>query len=244
VIRGGGLFSGGFESWFAKVRRPEQRVFPPLPADSPHRRALNAAKKGRKTSTYTVRPFPRPELAAEDPHLVPFIADKGSADWPEILEQQDAKAIANTVSDKTFSKALSLSYRVDGTSGLSLVFPLFIVRSYTDPLAGGWLVNRVYFKDKGLRDFGYDVLYTTSASRWIDGYFSVGFESDEGENGASRTYWCAESGFKFRANIKHSRLRFMSKLTDFWGLRIGTKADGLLPIQRLGLVLEVGAGAF
>jgi hypothetical protein len=36
----------------------------------------------------------------------------------------------------------------------------------------------------------------------------------------------------------------MSVITDFWGLRIGTKVDGLLPIEKLGIVVEVGTGAF
>lgn len=35
IIRGGDLFAGGFKAWMAKVRRPEHRVLPPLPEDSP-----------------------------------------------------------------------------------------------------------------------------------------------------------------------------------------------------------------
>ena len=31
VMRTGQLFSGGFQSWFAKVRFEQHRVFPPLP---------------------------------------------------------------------------------------------------------------------------------------------------------------------------------------------------------------------
>ncbi len=85
IIRGGGLFSGGFESWFAKVREPKDRVIPPLPADSPNRTWLaREARQAGGLAVYELRPFPRPELAASDPHLVPFIADKGSPDWPTI----------------------------------------------------------------------------------------------------------------------------------------------------------------
>jgi hypothetical protein len=244
VIRGGGLFSGGFESWFAKVRNPTHRVFPRLPEDSPHRARIAKTIAQFSAATYELRPFPRSELAADDPHLVPFIADKGPENWPEVFGDSGVKALRHNLDSEGFARSLSTSLRVDGNVGVSFVFPLFIVKNYSDPLAGGWILNRIYLKDTGLRDFGYNLLYTTSASRWIDGYFSVGFESDEGENHDSRSFWCAETGFKFRANIRHSPLKFMSKLTDFWGFRIGTKADGLLPIERLGLVLEIGAGTF
>jgi hypothetical protein len=245
VIRGGGLFSGGFESWFAKVRVPKDRVVPPLPDDSPNRTSL--AREARKTgdlAVYELRPFPRPELAASDPHLVPFIADKGSPDWPLIESPEPLGELRKVLYDDSFAKSLSISARMDGNLGVSFVFPLFIFKNYNDPLAGGWLVNRIYLMDHRLRDFGYNILYTHSASRWIDGYFSLGFERDKRDDGTSREYWCAESGFKFRANVRHSPLRFMSKITDFWGMRIGTKVDGLLPVEQVGLVVEVGTGAF
>lgn len=245
IIRGGGLFSGGFESWFAKVREPKDRVIPPLPADSPNRTWLaREARQAGGLAVYELRPFPRPELAASDPHLVPFIADKGSPDWPTIETPPPIIDMRRTLYDDSFAKSLSLSARMDGDLGVSLIFPLFIVKNFNEPLAGGWLVNRVYMKDHRLRDFGYNVLYTRSASRWIDGYFSLGVERDEEDDGQSQLYWCAESGFKFRANIKHSPLRFLSPITDFWGMRIGTKVDGLLPVTQVGLVIEVGTGAF
>ena len=245
VIRSGGLFSGGFESWFAKVRQPQDRVIPPLPEDSPHRARLGReARKAGGLATYELWPFPRPELAANDPELLPFIADKGSPDWPQVRDASSLHEVRRALSDDSFAKTLSIAARVDGDMGVSFVFPLFIVKNFSDPLVGGWVVNRIYMRDTHLRDFGYNLLYTTSASRWIDGYFSLGYERDRADDGSSRRYWCAETGFKFRANIRHSPLRFLAPLTDFWGLRIGTKADGLLPIERLGLVVEVGAGTF
>jgi hypothetical protein len=44
--------------------------------------------------------------------------------------------------------------------------------------------------------------------------------------------------------VAHSPLHFMSKLTDFWGLRVGVKATDAFTIQRLDYVIEIGAGAF
>lgn len=245
VIRGGGLFSGGFESWFAKVRAPEDRVFPPLPEDSPLRaRFTENGVYAPDHAKYELRPFPHPNLAADDPALVPFIADKGSPDWPDMDTATDLGQFGRWLTEESFVKSSSLAFRMDGDPGFSFVFPLFIFKNYSDPVAGGWLVNRIYLKDDNLRDFGYGVLYTTSASRWIDGYFSVGVEWDEDASGRTDSFWVAETGIKFRANIKHSPLRFLSKLTDFWGLRIGTQAGGLLRVDRLKYVVEFGAGTF
>ncbi|HZL85276.1 MAG TPA: hypothetical protein VFD07_07875, partial [Candidatus Krumholzibacteria bacterium] len=244
VIRGGGLFTGGFESWFAKVRTPEDRIFPPLPEDS----ALHA-RPGRDDAAapraaYELRPFPRPELAAADPHLVPFIADKGSPDWPEIDKASEFKNFTGWVENESFIKSLSTALRVDGDLGVSFTFPLFIVKNFTDPLAGGWVLNRIYIKDDKLRDFSYGLLYTSSASRWLDGYFSVGYEKDVDDLGAAHRAWIAETGIRFRANIRHSPLSFMSKLMDFWGLRGGIQYKGLLPVNEVTFVVEVGSGVW
>ena len=36
----------------------------------------------------------------------------------------------------------------------------------------------------------------------------------------------------------------MSKLTSFWGVHFGVKADGFFEIERLRYVIEVSAGAW
>jgi hypothetical protein len=87
VIRSGMLASGGFQSWMAKVRWPETRVFPPLPEDSPLRRAHHLDEGySVENAIYELREFPRPELAEHDEKLYPFIEDKGDPDWPEVDE--------------------------------------------------------------------------------------------------------------------------------------------------------------
>ena len=242
VIRGGGLFAGGFEAWFAKVRRPEHRVMPPLPQDSPLREDFTVdGEYSPENAVYELRPFPRPNKAAYDPHLLPFIEDKGHHDWPEIGAYGTLSDLGNWLDEEAFLKSVSVSFRADGDLGVSVVFPLLIFKHVQDPAGGGWLVNRIYFKDKRLKDFGYTVLYTTSASRWIDGYFSLGYEWNEGE----LDDWVTESGLKFRANIGHSKLSFLKKLgTDFWGLRAGLKSSGLMKFREMGYVIEFGAGSF
>jgi hypothetical protein len=42
----------------------------------------------------------------------------------------------------------------------------------------------------------------------------------------------------------HSPLKFVTKLTDFWGLRVGTKFTGFFDFSEIGYVIEVGAGTF
>jgi hypothetical protein len=246
VIRGGGLFTGGYQSWFTKVRSHEHRIFPPLPEDSSVRhRFVEDGEYASDYAQYQLLPFPHPDQAKDDPTLVPFIADKGDPNWPELTTVGDLKAVGEWIGDETFLKSLGFALRMDGRYGVAAFFPLLIVRHVPDPVAGGWLVNRFYLMDEHLRDFGWTILYARSASRWLDGYFSVGFESDRSDDEDTRRFWVAESGFKIRADLRHAgHLSFLSKLTDFWGVRTGLQATGLLPVERFRYVIEVGAGEF
>jgi hypothetical protein len=243
IIRSGGLFSGGFQAWMAKVRHPEHRVFPPLPEDSPLR--AHYSEDGPYAdgyAQYELRPFPHWELAKDDPKLIPFIEDKGDTEWPEVIAKNDLKALTNWFTDEGFGKSWAIALRGDGNLGFSVYFPLFIFRNFEDPVGGGWIVNRIYLKDHGLRDIAWTPLYTTSASRWIDGYFSAGVEWDN-DGTTTKSHFVAETGTKLRVNLKKSPLKFLTKLgTDFWGLRVGIKYTDGFEIKKLDWVLEFGAG--
>ncbi len=78
---------------------------------------------------------------------------------------------------ESFVKSLSIAARFDDEIGVSFVFPLLIVKNVNDPLAGGWLMNRIYVKDKNFRDSSWNILYSPSASRWVDWYFAAGYET-------------------------------------------------------------------
>ena len=117
------------------------------------------------------------------------------------------------------------------------------------PLVGGWLVNRIYLQDKNWRDFGYNILYTPSASRFMDPYFAAGFEIDkydipETNSVGKRTDFVMETGMKFRGNVKFSPLKFLSVLTDFWGARVGIKNRGFMNINEFSYIFEIGAGVW
>jgi hypothetical protein len=244
VIRGGTLFSSGFQSWFAKVRKPEDRVFPPLPDDSPLRKPRDGVPYAEGYAQYELRPFPDAALAADDPALVPFIASKGSPD-AEVIGKTDPKRFQSWLDSEPFVKSVSVALRADGDLGVSFVFPLLVVKNVPFSLTGGWFVNRIYLKDHNLRDFGYNVLYTGSASRWMDVYFSLGYESDKDDAGDKERYWTAETGLKFRASVEHSALRHvLGPITDFWGLRVGLQYRRLAPVQDVRFVVELGAGTW
>jgi hypothetical protein len=239
IYRAGLLFTGGYEAWMTKRRQEPDRVFPPLPADSPLRTLYPVYPPGG-AAIYELRPFPGAELAPPD--LRPFITSKGDPDWPELFEDTDVRQVAAWLAEDPLARTLSLAYRYDGESGLSLVLPLLIVRAVNDPLSGGWLTNRIYLKDLASLRGGWTIQYSASASRWVDGYIAGGVERFAPDAGGWEAI--AESGIKFRARIRGTPLDFLAVLTDFWGLRVGLRTAGFFPVTRLGYVIEVGAGAF
>jgi len=248
VIRSGMLASGGFESWMAKFRKLDTRVFPPLPEDSPLRRMLfGDTEYAPDNAVYELREFPRPELAEYDKKLYPFIEDKGDPDWPEVDEDVQFKKYTDWLYDGSAQKSLSVAFRYDGDPGISLVFPLFIVKNLEIKLTGGWLVQRLIFSDKRLRDVTWQALYTTSAARWVDPYFAAGAKWDQDDTGSTTTYFVSETGLKFRANIGHTAFKFLTRLgTDFWGLRVGLQYQGkdAWSFNSIGYAIELGAGSF
>jgi hypothetical protein len=247
IIRSGGLSTGGFESWMAKVRDHKSMIMPPVPEGSPYReRFVKDGVFAPDFAVYELRPFPGSEKAEES--LKPFIDDKGFSDWPETEVFGDLKHLSGWFVDESFTKSLSIAYRYDGDNGIVFNFPFFIVKNFEEKMSGGWIVHRIYLKDEKLKDFGYNLLYTTSASRWVDGYFALGFEIDAWDTPDGRqhkSYFVTEPGIKFRANLKHSPLKFITKLgTDFWGLRIGVKYRGAWPTSDIRYVVEIGAGVW
>ena len=248
VIRGGTLFTGGYQAWMTKVRQDEHRVFPPLPEDSPlyrelERRGYNEAEY----AMYELRPFPPAELAADDPGLYNFMEDKEVPGWPEVTEASEFKEFADWVDAESAVKSLAISLYTDGDLGFAWAFPFFIVKNFEVSLSGGFIVWRMYVKDTDLRDFGWMAMYTPSASRWIDTYLAAGAEWDaeviDGEE-TTDVNFVLETGLKFRVNVTTSMFRFLSVFTDFWGFRAGIKNYGFSDIDRLTYVFEVGAGAF
>ena len=108
----------------------------------------------------------------------------------------------------------------------------------------------MYLKDVGFRDFGWQLMYTPSASRWFDNYIGVGAEHDRSDaptpGAAQPAAWnfVMETGFKFRVNVTKTPIKFLKIFTDFWGFRVGIKNVGFPDLNRITYVLEFGAGSF
>jgi hypothetical protein len=231
----------------AKVRTPQYRVFPPLPEDSPLQPAMRKRKGRGVYATYELRPLPSLSEAGNDEHLLSLLEPKEVPNWPKVGTVETIQAFQEWEEQGNALKTLSIAYRYDGNNGFSFVFPFFIVKNLEEPMTGGFIVHRMYLKDKGLRDFGWMAMYTPSASRWLDTYLAAGVEWDEERNGGKTVkddFFVFETGIKFRANIEHSPFKFLGFLTDFWGLRAGIKNTGATDIDNLTYVIEVGAGAW
>ena len=250
VIRTGNLFSPKFEAWMAKVRRPPHRVFPPLPLDSPHRdKHSRNGQYAPDNAIYELRPMPSPEKAMPDDALAKDMESYFSKGWPKSKSISDTEKFFDWWEAENFIHSLAIAFRMNVVSGIAFSFPLLIVRNVEAPLVGGWLVNRIYLQDHGLRDFGYNILYTPSASRFLDGYFAVGLEVDYFETPGlvdlqRRTDFVYEAGIKVRGNVTYSPLKFLGVLTNFWGVRLGVKARGFMKVDDLSYVFEIGAGVW
>jgi hypothetical protein len=245
TIRGGSLLSGKFEGWMAKVRRPEHRVLPPLPSDSPLReRLLNRNGEAPDNVVYELRAYPSSSLA-KDRLLRQKIAEKETPDWPVVQSRATVGPILEAIDEGRELKPFSVAYRYDGTAGFAAAFPLLIFKNVSEPLSGGYLVNRLYTSDKNLRDWGWMVMYTPSGSRWFDEYLAGGmdtnrFENDDGTIGKTRAF-VLEAGIKLRFRAPN---RILGSITNFWGFRAGVKSVGAFDIDGFSYIIEIGAGVW
>lgn len=248
IIRTGLLFSGGYESWMTKVRRPEHRVLPPLPEDSRVRTKMARRFPGVRNAVYELRPFPTLAVADTDHVLAHLMEDKVVVNWPSVEGLNDAKSWGKAAAEGAVIKSLSIAYRNDGDGGLVWSFPFFVVKHLEDPMTGGYVLQRMYVRGEKLRDFGWTALYTPSASRWLDSYLSAGAENLHTVDAAGAIHgdwgFVAETGVKFRVNINETPLRALHVFTDYWGVRVGIKYRGAMDIRGLSYVFEIGAGSF
>ncbi|MBE2218609.1 MAG: hypothetical protein IAE90_10415 [Ignavibacteria bacterium] len=247
VIRTGILFASEYHTYYSKVRLPEYKVMPPLPEDSPLRkRYTKDSVYSPDNAVYQLREFPNPRLAGRDEHLRHDMESYYLDKKPKMVSEG---SIDNWFEDEMYIRSFAFAFRAGRNEyGISIAFPLLLVKNVEAPLIGGWIVNRMYFQDKFLRDIGYTLLYTPSASRFMDPYLSAGFEMDREVNaeGKSTTEWkpVLETGLKFRANVSYSPLKFLRFISPFWGFRIGIKNTGFPLIKDLNYILEFGAGVW
>ena len=242
IIRSGFLFSGNYQAWMTKVRRPEHKVFPPIPKGS-HLR-LNHTHKGQYSldnAIYELRAFP-PSKNAKNDTLQSKMEEKEQKGWPLIKKN-------GNLGEHEYWVPLSLAIGYDDGPANSLLFPFLIIKNPEVPITGGFLIHRFYLKaaQKKGQKFGWMLMYTPSASRWIDKYFSAGVEWNikkiENPLDNTKTTNCIyETGVKFRINIPKGNSKFRNVFAGYWGLRFGIKYTGFRNIDRLNYIFEIGPG--
>ena len=245
TIRGGTLFTGKFEAFMAKVRKPEHRILPPLPEDSPLHERLRALDADPSTNAvYALRSYPAAKRAANDKLLEHKIHEKETRNWPVTRTSRELLPIVDALADERELKPFSVAFRADGKPGLAIAFPLLVVKNVQEPMSAGYFVNRVYFRDR-FKDWGWMVMYTPSASRWFDQYLAAGletdrFSNDDGIEAISRRF-ALETGIKLRFRSPN---RVLGVLAHFWGFRAGVRGLGGIDIDELTYVFEIGAGVW
>ncbi len=250
VIRSGELFTAQYQAYMSKIRKPEYKVLPPLPEDSPHRwKYVRDSVYAPDNAVYELRAMPNPVLADTDLVLKKDMTDYFERSSPHVTENTTMKSIDAWWETDQFIKSIGIMGRYNNSFGIAVSFPLLIIKNVETPLIGGWMVNRIYLQGKNLDDFGYNILITPSASRFMDPYLAAGIEVDkelksDGTGKSYKTDFVLETGLKFRANVKFTPLKFLSSITDFWGLRVGIKNKGFKSIRELTYVIEFGAGVW
>lgn len=245
TVRGGTLFSGAFQAWMAKVRQPQHRVLPPLPRDSQlYARMAEHGIDASQLAVYQLRPYPASSLAT-DKTLREKIAEKETRDWPVATTGTTINPVLEALAEGRDLKPFSFAYRNDGTHGIALSFPLLVIKNVPEPLTGGYLVNRIFLRAGDARSWGWNLMYTPSASRWFDQYLAAGLDVirvTDAEGVVDRKpVFTAETGFKFRFRAPISA---MNVLTPFWGVRMGVKSMGALDIEGLTFIFEIGGGVW
>ncbi len=264
IITSGRLVSGGFQAWMAKSRDPSSLLFPPIPEDSPHYKGfVDKFRAFFDGPPYELRPYPdyrkEKEAGNIEKKLDRFMRSKTPHRWPRLQRATGKKPIKQWLKEEKSYRSLSLAYRFDDANGLSFTFPLLIFKNVEAPKTGGWLYNKVYFGDQEAilnnsnlafeQSFGHQITYSSSASRWFDGYMGIGYELFDTDLDPKATdfepFMVSEIGMKFRVNVNRTPLKFLRHLgTNFWGIKAGWKNIGFSPFVYSGFVIEIGAGVF
>jgi hypothetical protein len=142
VISTGTLFTGGYQQWMTKTRRPEFRVLPPLPEDSPLRPALEKKVRRERLAVYRLRPFQAWRSPAK---TTPSSTREGPRRHrpAEVVRANSAKEWRSFVDEGAALKSLSIAYRYDGNRVLVCV-PVLHHKHLEDPLTGGYRATDVF----------------------------------------------------------------------------------------------------
>ena len=259
ILSTGTMFTAKYQSWMTKVRPLESRIVPPLPYDShiyPYFKNHYRFRKQEFTQ-YQLRPFPEWSDISYDgiehaDFLKRIIEDKDYPSWPVHLEDTEFRKLGRTLYDDAFTRSYGLGYRYDGFSKIYLTFPFLIIRNLEAPVIGGWFAWTVDANlgtlNGDFQRFGQRLMYTPSASRWLDTYGAIGYEyqyHDLPDTSFYKTDFVFEIGLKIRGSIAKTPMSSLKYLgTDFWGIRVGIRTYGFHDFKTTRFIGEIGTGAF
>ncbi len=246
VIRTSRLFTSYYQSWMSKIRHSDQIIYPPLPKESPYYNIVRFMK-----SKYKLQLIPTQEqIERRDEELYDdFKLNYFHNEHEPSKEAKFPWSLFSTSRDgfKEFVNSYAVAYRYNERSYFTFTFPFLATQNYELKVLEGWLVHRLSFykwpfhgKIPWIDNIQYSLLYTPSASRYLDPYISGGIESAKGIKPA----YVFESGIKIRYNTRCPWLEFVGK--SILGIRLGIKYSIVkdATINHLSMVFEVGFGPF
>jgi hypothetical protein len=253
----GVLLSSGYASEMTKPRTEAFRVLPP---ESPYLQVTARQRSYHEgepsLGRYELRSANVVAVCAEIPRdrarLIAMMADHRFG-LDERPTQHKSGSVNRALSELSLPDSwLSASLRVTNRRvGAALIFKGLDMRE-------GWIVPRVTVSG---RDATGELLFTPSASRWADSYFSAGARRQYVTTRESRTVdteqgpqdieivvppnWriVVEAGVKFRAKLPPKVRPFVLGYS-FGGLRFGIQALGFSRVEQFRFIWEIGAGAW
>jgi len=253
----GVLLSSGYAS---EMTKPRSKAFRLLPPQSPYLQVTARQRSYQdgepSLGRYQLRPANTVAACAEIPtdrrRLVEMMADHRFG-LDELPTQYKSGSVNRALSELSLPDSwLSASLRVANRRlGAALIFKGLDMRE-------GWIVPRVTVSG---RDATGEILFTPSASRWADYYFSGGVRRQFVTTREKRTIdteqgrreieivvppdWkiVVETGVKFRAQLPRKMRPFVLGYS-FGGLRFGLQALGFSHVDDFRFIWEIGAGAW
>ena len=253
VFGAGFLFTGNYAAYMTKPREPETRLLPPATAPPLCVPPVLSSLRDPEESLgrYELRPGQSLGLCDEmgsgsdSSFLAVMMRVNGLGDGTPTrqldneIEHRFIKGIGNT---PQLVPGLSLRWD-EGRLGASII-PFGI------DVGEGWLVGRV----GALNGISTELMFTRSASRWSDGYFSGGWEWKDAKyetiNGVrveTRPYRSDpvfETGIKFRIGLPEGKIRWLFLNYRFAGIRMGARFNGVDRFKNGRFTLEFGAGVW
>ena len=253
----GVLLSSGYTSEMTKPRRQALRVLPP-PSPYLQVRARQRSDNDGQTALgrYELRPAntvaPCEAISPDRARLI-GIMDEHRFGLDKLPPQFESGSATRALSELSLPDSwLSASLRVTNRRlGAALIFKGLDLRE-------GWIVPRVTISGQ---DATGELLFTPSASRWADYYFSGGVRRQYVATREQRTIdteqgrheievvlpptWqiVVETGVKIRAQLPRKMRPFVLGYS-FGGLRFGVQALGFAHVDQLRFIWEIGAGAW